>query len=419
LLSPNLSAGGDGTQPLRIALYSGVVMERDAVSKSFLWKLRLLQRLRDQGCGVEVTGFTQGSDYDDPDIRPMPDIGTLLRDPRFNEADLHVFEYAMWYELFNALFLIDRPSLVIDHNTTPAELINDPIVEAACTRAIRERHNLHLASRIATVSEFTRDQLVALGLGDPPITVIHLPPNNADADHGRRDFADPSSGDVIRLLFVGRLVQAKGIAELLGAMDLLWERDPDLRLTLAGSVRFSQPEVVASIERALADHGADGRLTLVRDASDDAIARLYGASDVFVMPSHHEGYCVPVVEALRSGCFVIGSDAGNIPTVIGGLGSVFPTGDAAALARRITEIAARVRTSRATGSQLVLPTSSGELALPNWHDAVARHLRDYSLSNFETKFLQLVEELAPPGPGRPPGWLTGAVPTPGLALQTS
>ena len=192
-----------------------------------------------------------------------------------------------------------------------------------------------------------------------------------------------------------------------------------MHLTLAGSIRFSQPDVLVAVERALAEHGQAGRLTLVGDGGDEPIASLYGASDVFVMPSHHEGYCVPVVEALRSGCFVIGSDAGNVPTVMGGLGSVFPTGDAAALAGRIAEIAERVRMSRATGSVLVLPTSSGQIALPDWHGAVTRHLRDYSLHNFETKFLQIIEELAPPGPGRTPGWLTGAVPAPDRAMQAS
>jgi glycosyltransferase involved in cell wall biosynthesis len=404
---------------LRIALYSGIVMERDAVSRSFLWKLRLLQRLRAQGCPVDVTGFTQGSDYEDDDIRVTQHIGSLLREPAFSDADMHVFEYAMWYDLFNALFLIDRPSLVIDHNTTPPELVNDPIVELACHKAILERHNLHLASRIVTDSEFTRDQLIEMGLGKQGITVIHLPPSNAEVGRTPRSFSDPSCGNVIKILFVGRLVKAKGVEDLLAAMARVWEIDEDVHLTLAGSIRFSQPDALAAVVRAVAEHGPAGRLTLVGDGDDETIASLYGASDVFVMPSHHEGYCVPVVEALRSGCFVIGSDAGNIPTVTGGLGSIFPTGDAAALAGRIAEIAERVRTTRATGSMLVMPTSSGEMALPDWRDAVTQHLRDYSLRNFETKFLEIVEELAPPDPGRAPGWLTGAVPTQDRARQAS
>jgi glycosyltransferase involved in cell wall biosynthesis len=409
----------DGQRPIRVALYSGIVMERDAVSKSFLWKLRLLQRLRDVGCPVEVTGFTQGSDYEDRDIRVTPHIGSLLRERRFGEADIHVFEYGMGYELFNALFLIDRPSLVIDHNTTPPELVDDPIVQLACEKAIRERHNLHLATRIATDSEFTRDQLVDMGLGSPSITVIHLPPNNVDVAPGHRPHAERSSGNTIKLLYVGRFVKAKGVEDLLSAMEQLWKRDRDVELTLAGSIRFSQPNVVAMIERTVARHETSGRLTLVRDASDETIAELYGESDVFVMPSHHEGYCVPVVEALRSGCFVIGSDAGNVPNVIGGLGSLFPTGDAGALAHRIEEFSQRVHTARWSGCPLVVPTTRGDMALSSWSDAVSRHMHDYSLHNFETKFLQLIEELSPRASGLRPGWLVGAIATPDHPVRSA
>ena len=155
------------------------------------------------------------------------------------------------------------------------------------------------------------------------------------------------------------------------------------------------------------------------DADDDEIARLYASSDVFVMPSHHEGYCVPVVEAVRSGCFVVGSDAGNIPNVMGGLGLVYPVGDADALAESISRFAARVRAARVQGSSLVVPTSEGDLGLSEWHDAVDRHLGTYSVENFEARFLGLVEELVAIGLDADPGWLTRSFGSPGNVLQHS
>ncbi len=372
-------------RPLRVALYNGIVLERDAVSRSFLWKLRLLQRLRDEGHPVQVTGFTQGSDFDDPDIRIHPHVGTLVRDPYFNAADVHVFEYAMWYELFDALLLVERPSIVVDHNTTPPELVDDPVVKEACVKATLARHNLHLASRIVTVGEFTRDQLVEMGLGAERIEVIHLP---AVVVSRRRRAVPRPSGQRVELLYVGRFVAAKGIGDLLEAMELVWAADPDVHLTLAGSVRFSQPEVVAAVDDAVARHGA--RLRVARDAGDPVVAELYRQADVFVMPSHHEGYCVPVVEALSAGCYVVGSDAGNVPNVMGGLGSVFAAGDAGDLARAIEDVSARHRAAGASGKELVLRVSGGEMPEQEWLDAVERHLQDYSLSNFERRFLEVL-----------------------------
>ncbi len=373
---------------LRVALYSGIVLERDAVSMSFLWKLRLLQRLRDEGLPFHVTGYTQSTEYDDPDIRVHPHLGSLVRDPFFNTADVHVFEYAMWYDLFDALLLVEHPSLVIDHNTTPPELVEDPAGKEACAKAALTRHNLHLATRIATVGEFTRDQLVEMGFAAELIDVIHLPP----VATAPGTFLSKRSGSRVDLLYVGRFVAAKGISDLLEAMEQVWATDPDVHLTLAGSVRFSQPEVMVAIDEAHASHG--DRLRVVLDAVDEVVADLYRCADVFVMPSHHEGFCVPVVEAMSSGCYVIGSDAGNIPNVMGGLGSVFATGDTHELARAIVTVSARLHQARVDGQELVLPVSGGDMSEPEWLDAVDRHLRDYSLSNFEQKFLELLGELS-------------------------
>jgi len=419
-VSPILeSTRGQPARPVRVALYGGIILRHDAVSTSLLRKLDVLRRAREAGAPLDVTVFTQASDFDDPEIHVVPHLGALMRQRAFNEADVHIFEYGMWYELFNALFLIDRPSLVVDHNTTPPELVDDPVVEAACEKAIRERHNLHQASMIVTVSEFTRNQLVEMGLEPEKISVLHLPPNNAQAEQPRREFAGRSLGGIIELLYVGRLVKAKGVLDLLAAMDKLWADDVDLHLTFAGSTRFSQPDVLEAVDRAVARRGPEGQLTFVRDADDDEIARLYASSDVFVMPSHHEGYCVPVVEALQSGCFVIGSDAGNIPNVMGGLGMVYPVRDADTLAERISRFAARVRAARTDGSPLVLPTSAGDVGLGAWHDAVDRHLRTYSVENFDARFLGLVEELVAMEMEARAGWLTRTLRSPRSVLQHS
>jgi glycosyltransferase involved in cell wall biosynthesis len=385
-------------RPLRVALYNGIVLERDAVSMSFLRKLRLLQRLRDEGLPFEITGFTQGSDFDDPDIRIHPHIGSLVRDPCFNAADVHVFEYAMWYDLFDALLLVGHPSLVIDHNTTPPELVDDPVVREACVKANLVRHNLHLATRIVTVGEYTRDQLVAMGLAGDLIDVIHLPP--VSFSPGPR-VPPGHSASRVDLLYVGRFVAAKGIDDLLEAMEHVWAKDPDVHLTMAGSIRFSQPEVVAAVDDALVRHR--DRLHVVRDGGDEVIAELYRRADVFVMPSHHEGYCVPIIEAMSSGCYVIGSDAGNVPNVMGGLGTVFPTADVRRLARVIADVSAQLRTALAQGGELVLPTSGGEMPEGEWLRAVERHLQDYSATRFEQRFLEVlgkvVSQAAPTASG--------------------
>ena len=392
---------------LRVALYSGLIFERDAVSRSLLWKLRLFQRLKDEGYPIDVTVFTQATDFHDPEISVVPHVGALIRDARFDEADLHIFEYGMPYDLFNALFLTDRPTLVVDHNTTPIEMVRDPMSKLACSKAIAERHNLTRATWVAADSEFTRNELLDLDFDADRLSVLHLPPSNCSIGRSEHSFASPLRKDLVRALYVGRLVKSKGINELLSAMLKLWDGgEREIQLTIAGTVRFSDPETIAQIAEVLLEHEVEGRLRLVLDADDDEIAALFGESDLFVMPSHHEGYCIPVIEAMQSGCFVIGCDAGNVRTIMGGLGELYAPGDVDGLAVHINDFVQRLRASRDGHGELVLSTEAGDIPLHQWHAAVERHLSEYSQEHYERSLLRVLEDVLREGGTDVPVWLT-------------
>src|SRR5664279_272057 len=263
--------------PLSVALYSGIALERDAVSRSFILKLELLDRLKGQGIPVETVAFTQVTDFNHPSIRVVPDLMALIRQPEFDTADIHVFEYAMCYELFNAIFLLDRPIMIIDHNTTPSRFAESPEAKVACDRADFERQNFSMASRIVTDSEFTRDGLLEMGMDSERLSVLHLPPNNSYVGRSEHSFDVHARDGMVRLLYVGRLVRAKGIHDLLAAVEGLWERGvTGFTLTLAGSLRFSDAETVTAIEEAVARHGNDGQFTYIVDAGDKDIAALFG-----------------------------------------------------------------------------------------------------------------------------------------------
>jgi glycosyltransferase involved in cell wall biosynthesis len=297
--------------------------------------------------------------------------------------------------------------VVVDHNTTPSELVTDPIVRKACEKARLERNNLFSASHVATDSEFSRDALLELGMEPDGVTVLHLPPANSFIGRGEHTFDSQKASPQVRITYVGRLVKAKGLTDLLSAITSHWEAgDAQLHLTIAGSTRFSDPEVIGALHEAYARYGSDRRLSLMFDADDDDIAALYGQTDVFVIPSQHEGYCVPVVEAMTSGCYVIGSDAGNVPIVMGGLGTVFGVGNIEELSASIGRVASRIRKARVKGEELLLPTSGGDMSLSEWQAAVDVHLLDYSTAHFEVTFLKIMRTALAESAEPYPDWLT-------------
>lgn len=381
---------------LRIALYSGIFVEHDAVSNSLKCKLKALQALQANGADLDISVFTRHSDYVAPYIHVLDSVEPLLRRREFWDADLHMFEFAMRYDLFDSVFLIprDRPVVVTEHNTTPPELVDDPVMKRECALSLVQRHNMSLAHRVVCDSEFNLEVCRGIGLPEEMLSVLHLPPGHAAPTAGEQEERSSNEGRV-RLLYVGRFVRAKGVSDLLEAVEALWRTGEDrFDLTLVGNPAFSEAAVAREVTGFVDRHAEDRRARLVPNAGDQELATMFARSDALVIPSHHEGYCVPAVEALTASCYVIGYDSGNLPNVVGGLGSLVPAGEIDALSESIRGFVEAVCDARASGAELLVPADAGSMNRTNWLDEVAGHLRDYSPAHYERVFLQLVGEVS-------------------------
>ncbi|MGD0254478.1 MAG: glycosyltransferase family 4 protein [Acidimicrobiales bacterium] len=388
---------------LRIALYSGIFVHHDAVSNSLQSKVEILESLGARGARIDLTVFTHASDYRAPYIRGVPTVADLLRQEAFWSADVHIFEFGMSYELFDSVFVIppDRPIMVVEHNTTPPELVDDPAVKLGCEAALVQRHNISRAYRVACASELNLDLDLSIGVEEDRLCVLHLPPAHRLTPVARKGFGD--NNGPVHLLYLGRLVRAKGVGDLLKAVSSLWGCGDDrFVLTLAGNPRFSDEMVLRELHRCMERFAGLEKVQVVSSPSDEDIVDLFHSADVLVIPSYHEGYCVPVIEALSAGCYVIGSDAGNLPNVMGGLGRVVPTGDVPALTAAIADFVSRLRPSSDatldTTSTVRVPTDYGELDYAAWLAVVAEHLEDYSDDAYERGFIRLLAELAAASP---------------------
>jgi glycosyltransferase involved in cell wall biosynthesis len=378
------------TTPTRVALLSGACVRYDAISYSLRLKLDLLRSLKEAGARVEVRVFVQGTDLDDPEIR-VRSLHELLLDPELTGSDVVVYEYGIAYELFDSLFALgpSQRSIGVYHNITPLELVQMPEERERVQHGLLLRHNLGLLDHVACDSEFNRLDLVSSGLPEERLSVLSLPPQaSLPSIHGPNWSVEP-----VEILFVGRLVRAKGIHDLLDAIELLTsEGERGFRLALAGTTRWSEPETIEAVKTAVAAHEPVS-MRIVADPDDETLERLYRASSILVIPSYHEGYCLPVLEAFHARCQVIAYDAGNLPTIVAGLGQLVETGDVRGLARAMRRAILAVREARNGGKSHGIPVTHGDVDPTEWAAAVAEHVERHSHEGYVREFLAILDSL--------------------------
>jgi glycosyltransferase involved in cell wall biosynthesis len=89
---------------------------------------------------------------------------------------------------------------------------------------------------------------------------------------------------------------------------------------------------------ALAEQLAPGGVILTGSIPDAELAARYATADVFVCLSEHEGFCVPIVEAMLAGLPVIAYAAGAVPETMDGAGLLVESTDAIVLAELVQRL---------------------------------------------------------------------------------
>ncbi|MBQ6683439.1 MAG: glycosyltransferase family 4 protein, partial [Bacteroidales bacterium] len=114
------------------------------------------------------------------------------------------------------------------------------------------------------------------------------------------------------MLYVGSINSRKNLLGIVKAMELL-PPDIDLPLYVVGNGHEYKREV----QKYIVAHGMESRFRWLGDLTHDELQQLYAHARLFIYPSFYEGFGLPVVEAMLSGCPVVSSHVSSLPEAAG------------------------------------------------------------------------------------------------------
>jgi glycosyltransferase involved in cell wall biosynthesis len=180
------------------------------------------------------------------------------------------------------------------------------------------RWSLKRADALIAISDFVKGSLVSSGHRH---RTTHVVLNAIDVDdwhpgigrnETRRELGLPETAPV--LVTVCRLFAAKGLEELIQALAMIREEQPEVRLLIVGDdgpLRGTYERALASLVHEL---GLDDHVVFTGRRSD--VARLMAAADVYAMPSVDEPFGLVFLEAMAMERPVVALDNGGTPEVV-------------------------------------------------------------------------------------------------------
>ncbi|HEY8544244.1 MAG TPA: glycosyltransferase family 1 protein [Acidimicrobiales bacterium] len=229
------------------------------------------------------------------------------------------------------------------------------------------------AARVLTLSEHVRQDVVR-HLGVPADRVLVVPPGvrgarvpdpAAAADARRRHGIDPAAE---LLLYPAITYPHKNHEVVVRAMPKVVAQRPQATLVLTGRPGPGD----AAIDALAADLGIAGAVRRLGRLPRHDLDALFDSADALLFPSIHEGFGLPLLEAMTRGCPILAADASCIPEIVGAGGVLLPPTDPAAWADAVVGLLG----DPGRRAELVRASADG-LARFRWEDTAAAILDVY------------------------------------------
>ena len=321
----------------RIAILTPSLSGADATGNDILGMAGILTSR-----GDEVRIFAGASTLPEPEVWDPQKLKRFLAHP----SDLLVYHYASGWELgLDLLRAVNCQTATKYHNVTPPEFFERFSSDFA--RLCREGRDQLFAVAGAgcdlylSDSSYNARELVAAGVHESKSLVV--PPfHHVDRLHSTAPdlptlnrYQDKNTN----ILMVGRIAPNKGhgaLIEAFAAYHHAYNRNS--RLIIVGKQETRLQIYNSALHELTRSLRVDHAVNFTGGVSDSVLKACYLSADVFLLTSEHEGFCVPLIEAMAMRVPIVAYGSSAIPETVGNAGIVWGDRNPYLLAESINRI---------------------------------------------------------------------------------
>jgi glycosyltransferase involved in cell wall biosynthesis len=310
----------------------------DAVTNSLFFVQSMLQ-----GFGFESEIFVEHAD---------PALGPRIRrleDLRVAASDILLIHHSMGHDVFPQLAALRCRKFLVYHNITPPEFLEDPGTHDYAIKGYSQLSLLRdIVEATIAVSPYNARQLKRREFSN--VTVIPLLKDFTAirySPHSKMPYYDDLA--TFRLLFVGRIMPHKCQHELIEFVDKVRSigRFP-VGLVFVGNL-YAGSRYKSQLDQLIDRRRLDGNVKFTGPVTDAELFGWYRAANAYVSLSEHEGFGVPLVEAMAFDLPVIAYASSGVSDTLGEAGISLAEKDPT----RLLEALTRVHEDRSYRAELI------------------------------------------------------------------
>lgn len=252
-----------------------------------------------------------------------------MEDYRPREGDCILYHFSGKSQIIDQVLGYQQTTVLRYHNVTPPQFFKNtnPQLALRCQEGLDQiKEYIHRFDYYCADSMYNAQDLISFGADQDVMDTLPIAMNLERLNDARPDKQIVEEmGKHPSILFVGRVAPNKKIEDILDVFENYFHYYNDQAyLYLVGNKEQSDSYTQLINDR-LENMMSSDHVVMTGKVDEQSLYSYYQGADVFLCMSEHEGFCIPLLEAMRFGNAVIAYNAGAVETTMGSGGILLNT----------------------------------------------------------------------------------------------